>query len=110
MVTSAFSAEYPKEVQGKWIALENNQKNACENPQIVVDKKERYDEIDAMCIPAKVAVKKISNSITNFVVAEICGREGFEWKQTTTFEPGALMLVTEKRNQNTVVLRLKSCK
>lgn len=109
MTSGAWAVDYPTNLQGKWVALENNQKNACENPQIVVEKNQRYDEVDVMCRPIKVTAQKISNTITNYVVSERCAREDSKWVQTTTFELGGLMLVTEKRKQDTMSFRLKFC-
>lgn len=107
--TSAWAVDYPKEMIGKWINLTNNQKDACQNPQLVVEKNRRYDEVDVVCVPAKIATQKVSNTIIKYVATEKCEREDSKWTQTSTFEPGGLMLVTEKRKQDETLLRLKFC-
>ena len=110
VASNSWALDYPKEAQGAWISIDNNQKNACENPQLVIEQKQRYDEVDVMCKPSKVTAKKVSNTITNYIVIERCEREDSKWVQTSTFEPGGLMLLTEKRKQDTTVTRLKLCR
>jgi len=109
-MSSAFSVEYPKELLGRFVDLQNNAKNACENPQVVIEKTSRFNDVDAMCKPTKVSRKKISSTLEDITVVEKCEREDSKWSQTAVFQSGGLMLVTEKsKYQGETILRLKPC-
>ena len=108
---NTWAAEYPNDMLGNWIDLKNNQQNACQNPQLVVEKKLRYNEFDVECVPTSIKAQKVSDTITKYIANEQCQREDSKWQQTTIFSPGGLMLVTEKRDgiPEDNVLRLKKC-
>ena len=102
---SCFSAEYPGNLVGKYIYAQNTQKNACQTPQIVIEKKTRYNDVDASCSPVKVS--PLGGKI---VITEKCGREDSQWDQTSTFELGGTLTVTEKSTyQGQSTMRLQVC-
>jgi hypothetical protein len=107
--SNAWAVDYPKEMIGKWINSTNNQKVACRNPQLVIEINSRYDEFDVACVPTQITIQKVSSTITKYVAIEKCEREDSKWTQTTTFVPGGLMLVTEKRKLDETLLKLKYC-
>lgn len=109
-MSSAFSVEYPKELLGRFVDLQNTAKNACENPQVVIEKTSRFNDEDASCIPTKVSRKKISSTLEDVIVVEKCEREDSRWSQTAVFQSGGLMLITQRsKYQGETILRLKPC-
>jgi len=80
---NTWAAEYPNDMLGNWIDLKNNQQNACQNPQLVVEKKLRYNEFDVECVPTSIKAQKVSDTITKYIANEQCQREDSKWQQTT---------------------------
>ena len=102
---AAAAAEYPEPLIGKYVASDATDKTACDPPQIVIEKTARANEVDASCVPVQVKTEA-----GKFVISEKCGREDAKWTQTTTFELGAGLSVTEKsKYQGETKLRLKAC-
>lgn len=101
---------YPRELWGRYIDLQNNSKNACQNPQVTIEKTQRFNDVDAACVPVKVSRQKISATLENITIQEKCGREDAHWTQTSVFQSGGLLLITEKsKYQGETILRLKPC-
>lgn len=101
----ATAAEYPEPLIGKYVSSDAKDKNACQNPQIVIEKTARYNDVDASCAAARV-----TSEPNKFQISENCGREDAKWTQTTTFELGAGLNITEKsKYQGETKLRLRSC-
>lgn len=107
--SAAFAADYSAELIGKYVDLQNNNKNACQDPQLVIEKSMRYNDVGAACVATKITVQKVSADLTNYVVNEKCEREDAKWTQVSTYQPGGLMLVTEKAKGRDSMLRLKRC-
>lgn len=84
---------------------------ALKNGETYTVKRQRNVRDEASGLSTTVEVsKKVSNEITRYVVNENCQREDSKWSQTSIFEPGGLMLLTEKRKQDETILRLKYCR
>jgi len=62
---NTWAAEYPNDMLGNWIDLKNNQQNACQNPQLVVEKKLRYNEFDVECVPTSIKAQKYQTRSPN---------------------------------------------
>lgn len=91
-VASVHAAEYPADVQGNWVAAANKDPKACNNPMLSIDKKNRYNDVDAAC-----SATKVSGGSGNYMFDEQCGREGSGWKQQATVSvSGEQMTMTER--------------
>jgi hypothetical protein len=102
---NGLAVDYPDNLIGKYVHAQNAQKNACQNPQIVIEKKARYNDVDASCSPVKIA-----STGGKIVIHEKCGREDAQWDQTASFEPGATLTITEQsRYQGQSTMRLRAC-
>lgn len=99
------AADYPSALVGAYVGAENMDKNACNNPLVVVQKNARYNIEDAEC-----RATKVSSNGSQHVITEKCGREGSAWTQTTTFDLGAVISFTEQsKYQGKSTLKLRSC-
>jgi hypothetical protein len=98
--------QYPPELLGAYVLVNNKDAKACDNPAVVIEAKQRYNEVDASCQITKIAIVN-----GKYSADEKCGREDTSWAQKTIFDVQApqLSISENSKYQGSNAMTLRKC-